>query len=564
MKSNKIKAFCLYTDWNRKGAEGLYGGIGWYRIINPLSKIENTTIEGKFQFGSKERADVARYIKSVGDIMYIKYVDSLVAVNHILTIRDIMGLKLVVDIDDDVFNVHPYNYAYKDIHEGTESHKAFQLLFREADALVTSTEHLREAMLPYNKNITVIPNTIDPEIWKVPIKKNKSDTVKIGWVYGPTHSQDVPVILPVIKEILKKYPNVEFTHIGFKDPDFDNLKGNHKMVFGTNGYKEFPAFLASQGMDILIAPILDDYFNRSKSNIKWMEGAMCEVPMVCSAVEPYNKSITHGKDGFLAKTTSEWIKYLSLLIENKDLIEKIGKEAKKTVLREYTVDKHLHKYTDLFKKLNKKHKSEVTAVITRRKGEEDGLALETLKRQTYPNIKFVRIEDKELKGQNWAKNQGLRKVKTKYVLFSDNDIKWKLNAVKKMVKVLEENPDCSYSFGAYLWKWEKDGQKKTSIACRERWTPERLRDFDRGNMVSTMALCKTADVPEMDETTKRLTDWDLWLTMLEQGKKGIHCGEITFETEFHQGGVSRGNPYTYEMALNDLKKKHENIKTISK
>ena len=327
------------------------------------------------------------------------------------------------------------------------------------------------------------------------------------------------------------------------------------MHFGTNGYKEFPEFLASLGMDILIAPLIDDEFNRSKSNIKWMEGAMCEVPMVCSDVEPYSRSITHGKDGFLAKTTKEWITYLEYLIGSPQLREKIGKEARKTVLREYSTEKHLHKYTDLFKELSKPLKKDITAVITRRKGEDDGLALETLKRQTYP-VKIIRIEDKDGKGQNWAKNQGLKKVKTPYVLFSDNDIKWKINAVKNMKRAIGDH---SYSFGAYLWHWGKDETKKTNIACNEVWSAERLKDFDRGNIVSTMALCKTADVPVMDETTKRLTDWDLWLTMLEQGKTGIHCGEITFETEIKQGGMSSDNPYTYEMALKDLKSKHQTL-----
>lgn len=550
--NNSTKCLGFWTDWNRKGARGLYGGIGWYRIINPLTKLENASTQGEIILGTDKRMEIVREIGKKADVIITKYVDSFVAVNHMLTIRDILGIKLLVDIDDNVFEVHPHNYAYRETAPDTEAYKAFKYLFREADGLICSTQPLADYMKAYNKNIYVIENSIDKEIWKVPLKKNKSSKVKIGWVYGPTHEQDVNIFVPVVKEIIKKYPNVEFHHIGWKSEIFDKFE-RQVLTFGTSGYKEFPAFLASQGMDILVAPLIDDEFNRGKSNIKWMEGAMCEVPMVCSDVYPYSVSITQGKDGYLAKTTSEWIKYLSELIENKELRVKMGKEAKKTVLKKHTVEKALPKYRKAIKDITKPKPTEVTVVVTRRKGEDDSMALETLERQTLKDIECIRIEDVDGKGQNWAKNQGLKQVKTKYVLFSDNDIKWKLDAVKSLVRALEDNPDCSYSFGAYIWNVE--GFKEKHIQCNERWSEERLRDFDKGNMVSTMSLVRTKDCPLMDESIKRLTDWDLWLTMLP--KKGVHCGKVIFETEFTKKGVSASGREKFDEALKILKKKHK-------
>ena len=431
---NKTKVFGMWTDWNRKGALGLYGGIGWYRIINPLKKLQSATLVGKFDLGGENRVKTAEYIKSKGDVMYIKYVDSFKAIMHMLAIRDSQGLKLVVDIDDNVFKVHPHNYAYKDTKPGSEAFRAFQYLFKEADALVCSTEPLAEDMKSYNDKVFVIPNSIDTEIWNVPLVKNTSEKIKIGWVYGPTHEQDVPVIIPAIKEILKKYPNVEFNHIGWKSEYFDHFNDSQqKMIFGTSGYKEFPKFLAGLGIDILIAPLIDDDFNKGKSNIKWMEAAMCEIPIICSDVYPYSNSITQGHDGYLAKTTSEWIKYFTLLIENKQKREEIGKNAKETVLKNYDVQKFLPKYVEVFEEVTKPE-PKVTVVVTRRKGESDQVTLDTLAKQTYKNIRIIRVEDLFVKGANWARNLGFSQADSKYVLFSDNDIYWKSWAVKKLWK----------------------------------------------------------------------------------------------------------------------------------
>lgn len=547
---NDIKVWGQWTDWNRKGAKGEYGGIGWYRIINALSKIDNVKVVGEFGIGGKDRAEIA---KEMGEykVMYMKYIDSMEPILHTLSIRDTMDMKLIVDIDDNVFEVHPHNYAYKDVSPDSESAKAFRYLFKEADALVCSTQPLADYMKQYNPNVFVIPNATDVDIWNVPIKKNQGKKVKIGWVNGPTHEQDAPVLLPVLKELFKKYDNIEFHHIGWQSPTFDNLKGKQKMVFGTSGFKDYPAFLASLGIDILVAPLINDEFNKSKSNIKWMEGAMLEIPMVCSDVHPYSVSINHGKDGFLAKTTSDWIKYLSLLIEDKELRQKVGQEAKITVLEKHQVKDVLPLYTKVFKEVTKED-PEVTVVVTRRKGESDQESIDSLKRQTYRNLKIIRLED-EGKGANHIRNKGFKQATSKYVLFSDNDIRWSPFAVKKLVKTLEGNPDRSYAYGAYLWTWGD----KVQIACDEVWSAERLKNWRKGNIVSTMALVKREDFTGFDESIKRLQDWDAWLTMLENGKKGIHCGEVTFETTIKEG-ISHGkqNGGTYEEALEILKKKH--------
>jgi glycosyltransferase involved in cell wall biosynthesis len=70
-----------------------------------------------------------------------------------------------------------------------------------------------------------------------------------------------------------------------------------------------------------------------------MESVMSGAAVVAIKVAPYEKSIEHGVTGFLAKEESDWVKYISLLVENKELREKIVKAAQKEILEKYNIEK---------------------------------------------------------------------------------------------------------------------------------------------------------------------------------------------------------------------------------
>ena len=158
-------------------------------------------------------------------------------------------------------------------------------------------------------------------------------------------------------------------------------------------------------------------------------------------------------------------------------------------------------------------------------------------------IKTVVIGDKG-KGANWARNQGFKQVDTEFVLFSDNDLRWRDNAISELLIALEETPEASYSYGAY----EMGGQ----IYCNQGFDADMLKKW---NYICTMSLIRTKDFLGFDESVKRFQDWDLWLTMLEQGKIGVHCGEILFDTDVREGlTFNSDDPIMMEQIIKDKHK----------
>jgi len=165
--------------------------------------------------------------------------------------------------------------------------------------------------------------------------------------------------------------------------------------------------------------------------------------------------------------------------------------------------------------------------------------------KSLPKVKKIVSSDDDLKGANWARNEGFKGVDTEYVLFSDNDINWHENALESLLDTLERTPEASYSYGAY---------KIGSITqCNEKFNADELR---KRNYISTMSLIRTKDFPGFDEKIQRFQDWDLWLTMLEQGKTGVYCGRIIFDTPLKDGITHNGKLTLFE-AYNIIKDKHK-------
>lgn len=187
----------------------------------------------------------------------------------------------------------------------------------------------------------------------------------------------------------------------------------------------------------------------------------------------------------------------------------------------------------------------IAVVIPARVPVQAEVTLESLRRQTVEPEQVLVVPDTERRGANWARNEGFEQVRTEFVLFSDDDIDWQPNAIELMLDTLRAHPEASYCYGAY----EMDGW----VQCDRKFSAAALR---KNNYISTMSLIRSKDFPGFDEAVTRLMDWDLWLTMLEQGKIGVYCGQVIFRTKVRAGITYAENALPYEIARAIVAAKH--------
>jgi glycosyltransferase involved in cell wall biosynthesis len=163
------------------------------------------------------------------------------------------------------------------------------------------------------------------------------------------------------------------------------------------------------------------------------------------------------------------------------------------------------------------------------------ITVQTLQEQAGGAPAMIPVWDERRRGAPWARNEGFKRVDTELVLFSDDDIEWRPDALKGMIRALDDNPEASYSYGSYWTNWTAP-DKVFRIGHR----PFDAAALRQRNYVSTMSVIRAKDFPGFDESLKRLQDWDLWLRMLAAGKVGVFCGQEIFTTEISRTGITFG------------------------
>ena len=316
-----------------------------YRIIRPLSKVKGKVIRCfNGGFGTLLRKNevintekLANRFKKKADIWVIKYIEDLSTANLLVWMRDKVKATLVLDIDDNIWQI-PEDSIVLNTDKDIESHAKRGLwtidMVKAADAVTVSTQPLKEILKKYNDRIEVIPNLIDVKEWK--FKRKKHDKIRIGWIYSHTHYPDVKVIKEALNKIYKKYKDkIEIVIFGSDLKVFDFEPEHHWGV----KFEDYPKKLTELSFDISICPLEDNAFNKCKSNIKWMESSMAGAAVVASKVYPYEFSIEHGKTGYLASTTGQWVKHLSNLIENEEKRKELVDNAQTVIWEKYNLDK---------------------------------------------------------------------------------------------------------------------------------------------------------------------------------------------------------------------------------
>jgi len=285
------------------------------------------------------------------------------------------GAKVIFEADDAFIDTYTREDRKNLQHMGPGWRDNAIKTVATCDAITTTNTYLRDNFKRFtDKPIHILPNYMDTDWYpseKLRIVRN-TDEVRIGWFGSKGHYEDLRMVVPALKNVLEKYPQAKFVYCGFGGMSSDRLVT--EVGWGEDVFKEIPRnrreFVIAVDehlwpmkhqtldLDIGIAPLIDDPFNHCKTNIKWQEYAMLETPCVASPVvyaehpfSPSKSTIDHGKTGFIAENLEDWEKYLGNLIESKPNRVKIGRNAKKEVLENWNIDRHINKWLTVYESL---------------------------------------------------------------------------------------------------------------------------------------------------------------------------------------------------------------------
>lgn len=304
------------------------------------------------------------------------------------------GMKIIIDVDD-YWEVPSTHSLYGFIKQNNIVQKTIELL-KMADGVTCSTKYLAEKIRIANKNVVVLPNSLDPE--KVSIKKKKSKKTRIGWSGGSSHYEDIKLLKDLGLNSKLSNENVQFILAGFdskiRTTDNKIVEGFNQTIWRkyeeviTNNYtvlsegykrhlltadkhkkyfnednevykrvwtKSISKYLKNMNMiEIFLVPLIENEFNKYKSELKIIEAGFYKVPVIASSIQQYNDIINHGENGYLVeqkRAHKDFTKYVKVYVNNPDIMKEHGNRLHELCMDKFNLQKNSAKRLEFYDSL---------------------------------------------------------------------------------------------------------------------------------------------------------------------------------------------------------------------
>lgn len=240
--------------------------------------------------------------------------------------------KLVFELDDDLWNIDPTNEKAYYFFGDPALQKRLKANILMSHVVTVSTPDLAEMVYEKTRhpNIHVVPNAVPPWLLEHEAPQNHH----VGWGGSPTHHGDFSLIRQGLKKFLQNNPTKTFHTIGMNYAEW--MKLPKEQCHHTNWLATPEDFFKAIDYTVGVAPLADTLFNRSKSDIKFLELAALGIPTVASDVPAYNRTIQRGWNGFLVKNDHEWGRVLKASADDPEFFWKAGDRARDYVVRSRT------------------------------------------------------------------------------------------------------------------------------------------------------------------------------------------------------------------------------------
>lgn len=263
-KSNMFTVGMLQRPENK--SVDFYRGFGVLHHIEAIDRLYEIPYTG---------ADWNKYLQVI-DVLYLDRRFISGAANVIKTCKE-NGIKVWIDIDDDLFNFSPY-HDRAHLYSNPSFQKKFKDDIAAADIVTVTTETLRKLYYPVNENIHVIPNAWNdfafPQMALISEKTRAKP--RIAWRGGSSHRRDLFTVHKAINSHIEK---ANWTFYGFMPECIDPAVQFYPFMDAAMFFNTFQ----QNKSDYALVALENNLFNAGKSNIAWIEatvlaGAACIAP----------------------------------------------------------------------------------------------------------------------------------------------------------------------------------------------------------------------------------------------------------------------------------------------
>ena len=166
-----------------------------------------------------------------------------------------------------------------------------------------------------------------------PLTRNTSEKLRVGLI--KPNEEDLLSLKEVLFKMRKTFgEKIQFVCLGKPHSSLEGdllLKEIDCEIHDSVSFLDYFEKLNSLQLDVVLLPAKEGLFTRNQNNQLLLELSVFGIPIVASIYHPTSKLISDGENGFVASEVPEWLDIINLQIKDKTLINRIGKNAIKSV-----------------------------------------------------------------------------------------------------------------------------------------------------------------------------------------------------------------------------------------
>jgi glycosyltransferase involved in cell wall biosynthesis len=247
--------------------------------------------------------------------------------------------KIIYDFDDAIW-VKNYSESNR-FFAFLKSHRNTETICRWAYKVSCGNDYLCQFAQQFNSNVVYNPTTIDTENYHNKIRHQTKDKFVIGWTGSHSTIKYLDGLVPVLAQLEKKY-TFEFRVISDVKPD---LALDSLVFVKWQKETEIDDLLE---FSVGVMPLVHDQWSEGKCGFKALQYMALGIPALVSPVGVNTKIVDHGLNGFICQTNEDWLEKLEILMNDFELLQRISKETRAKIIRDYSVHSNRENFIKLF------------------------------------------------------------------------------------------------------------------------------------------------------------------------------------------------------------------------
>lgn len=248
----------------------------------------------------------------------------------IIDYRRRQGLCTLYEISDD-FCAFPATLPMHGFYSQASVQETIKQLASACDAIQFSSVALQQKYCNLNPHHTVLMNQCEQ---LPPLGTPTHPRPVLGWSGSIGHLQDGLQLARILKHWARRNEvDIAIMAAAQIQQCFLDAGLNIRPI-PTGSMNDYLGFLDT--LDIGIASIEDNDFNRARSDGKFLEYASHGVVAICSDIDTYRHSVIHGQTGFLFSDETTLLTTLNTLLDEPALRQKIRRQAYKHIANQRT------------------------------------------------------------------------------------------------------------------------------------------------------------------------------------------------------------------------------------